>query len=417
MGLIVQKYGGTSVANVARILHVARKVKATRQMGHEVVVVVSAMGEETDRLEALAYQIMETPSPRELDVLLATGEQVSIALLCMALHAIGCPAKSYLGHQVPIQTDSSHTKAQITYIDGTQIRSDIADGKVVVIAGFQGIDRQGEITTLGRGGSDTTAAALASFLNADECQIYTDVDGVYTTDPKVVPEARRMVELTVKEMLALSSLGAEVLQTRAVEFAAKHSVPLRVRSTFKEGPGTLIVSETRKKEGTRVSGIAFSREAAKLILSGVPERAAGTLFLDTMKQLGVEVDMIAQVLGEDERTHFTLVVRRPDYKRTLTMLQALSKEWQAKGVIGDPTIAKVSLVGVGIGTQAGVTSTLFQALGRAGINIQLMSASDIKVSIVIDEKDLELAVRVLHEAFHLHQEPPEEEEHRYAIVG
>jgi aspartate kinase len=410
MSLIVQKFGGSSVATIPYLLHVARKIKATQLAGHEVVVVVSAMGDETDRLDSLARQISHCPSERELDVLLSTGEQVSIALLCIALQSMNCPAKSFTGSQVPIRTNAVHTKARIEQIDDARIREELAQGFVVVVAGFQGVDSQGNITTLGRGGSDTTAVALAAALNADECQIYTDVDGVYTTDPRLVPEARRMPRVTFEEMLELSSLGAQVLQIRAVEFAGKYNVPLRVLSTFKEGPGTLITLNEQGMELPMVAGIAFSREEAKLIIRGVPDKpgVAGRI-LGPISDAHIEVDMIIQNLGDDGNTDFAFTVHRRDYDRALEILQKSAIELKARGVLGDPKIAKVSLVGVGMCSHAGIASTLFKVLGDEGINIQLISTSEIKVSVVVDEKYLELGVRALHEAFRLHEAPMEED--------
>ncbi len=410
MSLIVQKYGGTSVADISRLMHVARKIKATQNAGHDVVVVVSAMGKETDRLDELAHQITGNPSPRELDVLLATGEQVSISLLCMALQSIGCSAISFTGSQVAIRTNSVHTKARIEHIDDAKIRAELAQGSVVVVAGFQGLDKQGNITTLGRGGSDTTAVALAAALKADECQIYTDVDGVYTTDPRLVSNARRMPRVTFEEMIEIASQGAQVLQIRAVEFAGKYNVPVRVLSTFKEGSGTLITFEEKGMEQPVVSGIAFSREEAKLTIRGVPDKPgiAGRI-LGLVSDANIEVDMIIQNLGDDGNTDFTFTVHRRDYDRALAIVQAVDKELNAHGVVGDTKIAKVSLVGVGMRSHAGIASTMFKVLGSEGINIQLISTSEIKVSVVVDEKYLELSVRTLHEAFRLHEEPYEEE--------
>jgi aspartate kinase len=396
------------------MMHVARKIKATQNAGHDVVVVVSAMGDETDRLESLAYQITESPDVREMDVLLSTGEQVSIALLSIALQSMGCPAKSFTGSQVGIHTDSAHTKARIEHIDEDKIRAELAQGYVVIVAGFQGIDAFGNVTTLGRGGSDTTAVALAAALKADECQIYTDVDGVYTADPRMVPEARRMPRVTFDEMLEMASLGAQVLQIRAVEFAGKYNVPLRVLSTFKEGSGTLITFEEKGMEQPIVSGIAFSREEAKLIIRGVPDKPgiAGQI-LGPISEANIEVDMIIQNLGDDGNTDFTFTVHRRDYDRARAILDKIAQELNARGILGDAKIAKVSLVGVGMRSHAGIASTMFEVLGTEGINIQLISTSEIKVSVVVDEKYLELGVRTLHEAFRLHEEPYEEDyEHR-----
>lgn len=410
MSLIVQKYGGSSVANAAYMMHVARKIKAAQTLGHQVVVVVSAMGKETDRLESLAYQITDNPSGREMDVLLATGEQVSIALLSMALQSLGCPAKSYTGFQVKVRTNAAFTKARIEHIDEANIKADLAQGMVVVVAGFQGVDAQGNITTLGRGGSDTTAVALAAALKADECQIYTDVDGVYTTDPRLVPQARRMARITFGEMLEMASQGAQVLQIRAVEFAGKYKVPLRVLSTFTEGAGTLITFEEKRMEQPIVSGIAFSRDEAKLRIRGVPDKpgVAGRI-IGVLSDAHIEVDMIMQNIGEDGSTDLTFTVHRRDYERAFSLLEKVNKEMNARGVCGDTKIAKVSLVGVGMRSHPGIASAMFQVLGAEGINIQLISASEIKVSVVVDEKYLELSVRALHEAFRLHEVPSEED--------
>ena len=410
MSLIVQKYGGSSVADVARMMHVARKIKATRNAGHEVVVVVSAMGKETDRLEALAQQITLTPSAREMDVLLSTGEQVSIALLAIALESLGCQVKSYTGFQVPICTDAAHTKARIEQIEPDKIRLDLDKGTVVIVAGFQGVEAGGDITTLGRGGSDTTAVALAAALKADECQIYTDVDGVYTTDPRMVSQARRMPRVTFEEMLELASLGAQVLQIRAVELAGKYNVPLRVLSTFKEGTGTLITFEEKGMEQPIVSGIAFNREEAKLTIRGVSDipGIAGRI-LRPISDAYIEVDMVIQNYRENGKTDFTFTVHRRDFARAQSILEKVDKELNAGGVLGDTKIAKVSLVGVGMRSHSGIASTMFTVLGEEGINIQLITTSEIKVSVVVDEKYLELGVRALHEAFKLHEEPCEED--------
>lgn len=410
MSLIVQKFGGTSVKDIDCIRHVARKIMMAKRQGHDLVIVVSAMGHETDRLEQLAMQITKQPTPREMDVLLSTGEQVSIALLCIALNALGCPAKSYLGLQVPIYTDSQYNKARIVAIEQENIRKDLDAGFVVVVAGFQGIDEKGDITTLGRGGSDTTAVALAARLKADECQIYTDVDGVYTTDPRLVSDARRMDCITFDEMLELSSLGANVLQIRAVEFAGKYNVPLRVLSTFKDGPGTLITYEDTNMEHAIVSGVAFNRDEAKLIIRGVPDLpGVAASILMPISDANIEVDMIIQNFGDDGTTDFTFTVHRRDYDQAITILRSVAKELNAKSVVGDTKIAKISLVGVGMRSHAGIASTMFKALGQEGINIQLISTSEIKVSVVMDEKYLELGVRALHDAFKLNAAPTQEE--------
>jgi len=407
MALIVQKYGGTSVGSTERILAVAAKVADWRKRGNDIVVVVSAMSGETNRLLELAGEISERPVPRELDVLLATGEQVTIALLSMALEVLDCPARSYTGTQVQILTDNAHNKARIREIDDRHIRADLAAGKVVVVAGFQGVDKEGNITTLGRGGSDTTAVALAAALHADECQIYTDVDGVYTTDPRMVPEARRLVRITFEEMLEMASLGSKVLQIRSVSFAGRYNVPLRVLSSFKEGEGTLITYEDEKMEQVLISGIAFSRDEAKLTILGVPDKpGVAYSLLGPVADANIEVDMIVQNVAPDgATTDFTFTVHRNDYKRAMEILQATAKEMGAREVSGDERIVKVSLVGVGMRSHAGIASTMFGALAKEGVNIRMISTSEIKISVVIDEKYLELAVRTLHEAFKLEQPP------------
>lgn len=410
MSLIVQKYGGSSVASIEQLQLVARKIKATHHAGHDVVVVVSAMGDETDRLDSLAHQITEQPSPRELDVLLSAGEQVSIALLSMALQALGCDAKSYTGGQVQILTNGVHTKARIEHIEDANIQADLEAGSIVIVAGFQGVDKAGNITTLGRGGSDTTAVALAAALNADECQIYTDVDGVYTTDPRLVRDARRIERITFEEMIEMASLGAQVIQIRAVEFAGKYNVPVRVLSTFQEGTGTLITFEETGMEQPAVSGIAFNREEAKLTLRDVPDvPGMAANILGPISDANIEIDMIIQNLGEDGNTDFTFTVHRRDYEQAMEILQTMAKDLGAGIVIGDANIAKVSLVGVGMRSHAGIASSMFTVLGKEGINIQLITTSEIKVSVVVDEKYLELGVRTLHEAFALHESPYDEE--------
>ncbi|MDX5334748.1 MAG: aspartate kinase [Marinobacter sp.] len=405
MALLVQKFGGTSVGTTERIEAVADKVCQFRKDGHDVVVVVSAMSGETNRLIALANDIMEDPVPREMDVLVSTGEQVTIALLSMALQKRGCDARSYTGSQVRILTDSSHTKARIKQIDEQRMREDLEAGRVVVVAGFQGIDEHGNITTLGRGGSDTTAVALAAALKADECQIYTDVDGVYTTDPRVVDSARRLDRITFEEMLEMASLGSKVLQIRAVEFAGKYNVPLRVLSSFQEGEGTLITFEDENAmEQPVVSGIAFNRDEAKLTISGVPDTPGSALrILKPVSDANIEVDMIVQNVGEDNKTAFTFTVHRNDFRRAQEVLRGTSSEIGAGEVGGDSKIAKVSIVGVGMRSHAGVATKMFEALSKEGINIQMISTSEIKISVVIDEKYLELAVRALHSAFELDQ--------------
>ena len=404
MALIVQKFGGTSVGSLDRIANVAAKVRSFRERGDDVVVVVSAMSGETDRLIDLARSAQEPPDPRELDVLLSTGEQVTIALLAMTLQAKGCPARSYTGHQVHIRTDSAHNKARIVSVDHQRIRADLEAGRVVVVAGFQGMDEDGNITTLGRGGSDTTAVALAAALGAGECRIYTDVDGVYTTDPRVVPEARRLDSLTFEEMLELASLGAKVLQIRSVEFASKYGVPLRVLSSFEDGPGTLIGPdiEDDPMEQPLISGIAFTRDEAKITIVGVQDRP-GVAFsiLGPIADEDIEVDMIVQNIGADGTTDFTFTVQRNDFERTLLIVKDRVSQWGASEVTGDDRIVKISLVGVGMRSHAGIASRMFQALAAENINIQMISTSEIKISVVVDEKYLELGVRALHAAFAL----------------
>ena len=404
MALIVQKYGGTSVGDVERIENVAEKVITARDAGHDIVVVVSAMSGETNRLITLANQISEHPDPREMDVLISTGEQVTIALLSMALNKRGYSARSYTGAQVHIRTDSAHNKARITDIDETKVREDLNAGRVVVVAGFQGVDEQGNITTLGRGGSDTTAVALAAALKADECQIYTDVDGVYTTDPRVVSTARRLERITFEEMLEMASLGSKVLQIRSVEFAGKYNVPLRVLSSFEDGPGTLISYEEQTMEQPVISGIAFNRDEAKLTIQGVPDQP-GVAFniLGPVSAANIEVDMIIQNVGADGTTDFTFTVHRNDFKKATTILEKVSKDLGAREVNGDDSMVKISLVGVGMRSHAGVASTMFETLSKEGINIRMISTSEIKISVVVDEKYLELGVRALHTAFNLEQ--------------
>ncbi len=405
MALIVQKYGGTSVGSTERIAAVADKIIATRSQGHDLVVVVSAMSGETNRLVELAKSFGDPPHAREFDVLLATGEQVTISLLSMALQARGCPARSYTGAQVQILTDSVHNKARILEINDKNIHADLKRGTVVVVAGFQGIDCDGNITTLGRGGSDTSAVALAAALEADECQIYTDVDGVYTTDPRVVPEARRLDQICFEEMLEMASLGSKVLQIRSVEFASKFNVPIRVLSSFKEGKGTLIAPEDNKMEKALISGIAFNRDESKLTLLGVPDQPGIAYnILGDIADANIEVDMIIQNIGADGTTDFTFTVHRNDYKKALDILHNKTKDLGIREIKGDNHIAKISLVGVGMRSHAGIASTMFKALADEGINIQMISTSEIKISVVIHEKYLELGVRALHTAFNLDKE-------------
>ena len=403
MALIVQKYGGTSVGSVERIQNVARRVKRWRDQGDQVVVVVSAMSGETDRLIGLAKAIQNPPNPRELDVIMATGEQVTIGLLAMALDSIGCPARSYTGGQVQVLTDSAHNKARIREIEGANIRADLDAGHVVVVAGFQGVDEHGNITTLGRGGSDTSAVAVAAALSADECQIYTDVDGVYTTDPRVEPRARKLDRITFEEMLEMASLGSKVLQIRSVEFAGKYKVPLRVLSSLEEGEGTLISLEEDAVEQAVISGIAFARDEAKLTILGVPDQpGVAYKILGPIADANIEVDMIIQNIAADEATtDFTFTVHRNDYQRALAILKDTAQAMAARQVTGDDRIAKISIVGVGMRSHAGIASKMFAALAKEGINIRMISTSEIKISVVVDEKYLELAVRALHATFDL----------------
>ena len=406
MALIVQKYGGTSVGNPERIKNVAQRVAKFKMLGHQVVVVVSAMSGETNRLVALAKEVQPNPDLREMDVLLSTGEQVTIALLSMALMELGLKARSYTGSQVKILTDSAHSKARILDIEEHNMRADLDAGYVVVVAGFQGVDENGNITTLGRGGSDTTGVALAAALKADECQIYTDVDGVYTTDPRLVPEARRLKTITFEEMLEMASLGSKVLQIRSVEFAGKYKVKLRVLSSFDdEGEGTLITfEENEKMEQAIISGIAFNRDEAKITVLGVPDRPGiAYQILGPVGEANIDVDMIIQNVGADGTTDFTFTVHRNEYKKALEVLKGVQSHIGAREISGDDRIAKVSVIGVGMRSHAGIASTMFRTLAEEGINIQMISTSEIKISVVIDEKYMELAVRVLHKAFGLEQ--------------
>lgn len=406
MALIVKKFGGTSVGNVERIQNVAKQVAEAVKAGDQVVVAVSAMSGETNRLTALAKEMQDRPCKREMDVLLTTGEQVTIALLSMALQAQGCAAISYTGWQVPILTNEVHNKARIEKIDGNKILTQINQGKVVVVAGFQGIAMEsGDITTLGRGGSDTTAVALAAALNADECQIYTDVDGVYTTDPRVVPEAKRLDKVTYDEMLELASLGAKVLQIRSVEFASKYNVPLRVLSSMKEGGGTLITQEDIKDndmEKPLISGIAFSRDEAKLMILGVPDKpGVAYQILGPVSDANIEIDMIIQNQGVDGTTDFTFTVSRNDMDAAMEILAGIATQLGARETISDDTIVKVSMVGVGMKSHAGIASTMFKTLAENDINIQMIGTTEIKISVVIGEAHLEQAVQALHEVFEL----------------
>ena len=403
MALIVQKYGGTSVGSIECIEAVAKKISEFRDKGDDVVVVVSAMSGETNRLTALAMEMMEQPTPREMDVLLSTGEQVTIALLCMALEKRGYGARSFTGGQVRILTDEAHTKARIREIDGSRIQAQLEQGEVVVVAGFQGVDESGDITTLGRGGSDITAVALAASLKAEECQIYTDVKGVYTTDPRVVEDAKLLKSITFEEMLELASLGTKVLQIRSVEFAGKYKVPLRVLSTFEEGAGTLIsLEEDTDMEDPAIAGIAFERDEAKLTVAGVPD-VPGIAYnvIGPVSEAGIEVDVIVQNAAADGSNDITFTVKRSESDKTKVILDKLASSLKAKGVVLDKKVCKVSLVGVGMRSHAGVASRMFKALADENINIQIITTSEIKISVVIEEKYLELAVRALHSTFDL----------------
>ena len=398
MSLHVHKYGGTSVGTAEKIKGVAKKlVQEKKSTQHDLVVVVSAMSGETNRMTELAKQMQRSPSAKQMDVLLSTGEQVTIALLCMALEELGQEATSYTGGQVKIVTDDAHGKARIE-----EIQADLDNNRIVVVAGFQGVTTSGAITTLGRGGSDTTAVALAAALKADECRIYTDVDGVYTTDPRVEPKARRLDRITFEEMLEMASLGSKILQIRSVEFAGKYNVPLRVLSTFVEGEGTLITYEDDEMEKALISGIAFNRDEAKVTLAGVPDMpGVASAILKPISDANIEIDMIVQNIAEDKTTDFTFTVHRNDYEKTMQILQNICAELGAKNVDGDNKIVKVSIVGVGMRSHAGIASQMFTALADEGINIRMISTSEIKISVVVDEKYLELAVRTLHESFGL----------------
>ena len=405
MSLIVHKYGGTSVGTVERIKAVAEKIAAKHRSGDKIVVAVSAMSGETNRLIGLANAIHDEPNLREMDVLVSTGEQVTIALLCIALEAAGVSARSYTGGQVRILTDEAHGKARIKEIDSHRIHSDLDAGRVVVVAGFQGADDAGNITTLGRGGSDTTAVALAAALKADECQIYTDVDGVYTTDPRVVPEARRLDKITFDEMLEMASQGSKILQIRSVEFAGKYNVPLRVMSSFEDGPGTLIsLEDDDQMEKPVVSGIAFNRDEAKLTIRGIPDQpGVAYKVLGAISEANIEIDVIVQNVAKDNSATITFTVDRNDLARASKLLEQIATDLGAEEVSSDDQIVKVSIVGVGMRSHAGVAATMFEALAAEGINIQLITTSEIKITVVIEERYLELAVRSLHSAFGLEQ--------------
>ncbi len=400
MALIVQKYGGTSVGSVERIRQVAKKITATKQAGHEIVVVVSAMAGETNRLLSLAHQVSETPDERERDVLLASGEQVSTALLSLAIRALDQPARSFLAHQVRIETDKAYGKARIKSIDSSRIKRALKDGEIVVVAGFQGVDEEDNITTLGRGGSDTSAVAMAAALNAKVCEIYTDVEGVFTTDPDICSRAKKLDRISYEEMIEMASTGAKVLQIRSVELAKKFAVPVHVRSSFTETEGTWVVEEDEGMDEVLVSGVTYDRDEAKITLLKVPDRPglAAQIF-SPISEANIVVDMIIQNASEDGTTDLTFTVPKADYKKALALVEKAASQIQARGVTVDPAIAKVSIVGVGMRTHAGVAAKMFQVLAREGINIQMISTSEIKISVVIDEQHTERAVQALHETF------------------
>ena len=410
MALIVQKFGGTSVGNVEKIKNVALRVIREKENGNDLVVVVSAMSGETNKLVSMAHEISESPLEREYDVLVSTGEQVTIALLSMALNEMGHKAVSYTAGQVKIITDSAHSKARIKRIDSENIHSDLASGSVVVVAGFQGVDEDGNLTTLGRGGSDTSAVAIAAALKADLCDIYTDVEGVYTTDPNICDDARKLDRISYDEMLEMASLGAKVLQTRSVEFAKKYNVPVQVRSTFSDNKGTMVTKEDKDMEKVAVSGIAYNKDEAKITVMRVPDKPgiAAKLF-GHISDANINVDMIIQNISEDGHTDMTFTVPKCDFKKALELVEEVGNELGAKGVAGDPDISKVSVIGVGMRSHAGVASSVFKALSAEGVNIQMISTSEIKVSCVIDSKYTELAVRVLHDTFNLCEDEVREE--------
>ncbi len=409
MALVVQKYGGTSVGTVERIRNVARRVAKTFDDGNDVVVIVSAMAGDTNRLVALAEEISEFPNEREYDVLVSTGEQVTIALLSMCLQSMGYNAKSYLGHQIPVVTDKAHAKARIKSIDDKKIREDLKSGTIIVVAGFQGTDGEGNITTLGRGGSDTSAVAVAAALKADVCEIYTDVDGVYTTDPRMVPSARKIEKISYEEMLEMASLGAKILQIRSVEFAKKYNVVVHVRSSFDDSPGTLVMKEDHEMETVLVSGIAYNKDEAKISIFGVPDHPgiAAQIFTP-LSNNNITVDMIIQNVSHEGATDMTFTVPKGDVKKAVQIIEEIAANIGARGVSHNNSIAKVSIIGVGMRSHSGVASTMFETLSREGINIEMISTSEIKVSCIINAKYTELAVRVLHEAFGLDHKEIEE---------
>lgn len=402
MALIVHKYGGTSVGSIEKIKNVARKVAKVREEGHDVIVVVSAMSGETNKLVGMAHEMSERPDEREYDALISTGEQITSTLLAIALNSMGIPAVSFQGYQIKIVTDSAFTKARIQRIDADRVMRELKAGKIITVSGFQGVDEEGNITTLGRGGSDTTAVAIAAALKADECIIYTDVDGVYTTDPNICPNARKLDKITYEEMLEMASLGAKVLQTRSVEFAQKYNVPLRVKSTFVENEGTLVTKEDEKVEAPLVSGVAYDKNEAKITLQGVPDKPGiATKIFTPLADANINVDMIVQNVSAEGHTDLTFTVPKSDFKKALEIVKNTAKDIEARNVIADENIAKVSVVGVGMRSHSGVAAKMFDLLSKEGINIMMISTSEIKVSCVIDNKYTELAVRVLHDGFGL----------------
>ena len=402
MALVVQKYGGTSVGDIERIRNVAKRVAKAYDAGNDLVVVLSAMSGETNKLVALANQLSEFPDSREYDVLVASGEQVTIALLAMCLKSMGYKAKSYLGSQVPILTDESYSKARIKKISDKKIQTDLKEGTIVVVAGFQGVDKDGNLTTLGRGGSDTSAVALAAALKADVCEIFTDVDGVYTTDPNICDDARKIEKISYDEMLELASLGAKVLQIRSVQFAKKFNVNVLVRSSFNDTTGTLVTKEDKEMESILVSGITYAKDETKIAVMRVPDKPGiAARLLSPLADANISVDMIVQNVSEDGYTDFTFTVTKADFKKALMITSDIANEIHAKGVLTDESIAKVSIVGLGMRNHAGVATRMFETLAKEGINIQMISTSEIKISVIIDAKYTELAVRVLHDAFGL----------------
>ena len=402
MALIVHKYGGTSVGSIEKIKNVAKKVAKVREEGNDVIVVVSAMSGETNKLVGMAHEMAERPDEREYDALISTGEQITSTLLAIALNSMGTPAVSFQGYQIKITTDSAFTKARIQRIDADRVMRELKAGKIVTVSGFQGVDEEGNITTLGRGGSDTTAVAIAAALKADECIIYTDVDGVYTTDPNICPNARKLDKITYEEMLEMASLGAKVLQIRSVEFAQKYNVPLRVKSTFVENEGTLVTKEDEKVEAPLVSGVAYEKNEAKITLQGIPDKPGiATKIFTPLAEANINVDMIVQNVSAEGHTDLTFTVPKSDFKKALEIVKNTAKEIEARNVIADENIAKVSVVGVGMRSHSGVAAKMFDLLSKEGINIMMISTSEIKVSCVIDNKYTELAVRVLHDGFGL----------------